>query len=598
VNSSHKYRPLPSPLLCLIALGVVARLRPAWLAVDVGDAARAEAQSPERISRLVSRAIALFEAALGTLTRRGRPPRARDADARDAELAMMRELLAVASDVLATLSGGVARDRIAGAWRRLEALPGMTQARFCDALGLPARTLRSWLKSPPCPRPSPPVPPPTPKPPRPRPPRRRRFGFDVTLPGALVGADTTDLSAFGVTLKLVAAQDVGGRDTSLFDAIVVDDRESAEHVVRVLDEILRGKPGAQLLTDQGTPYMAARTKQALDELGVEHAPQREGDPCGKSTVERAFRSLKDVARPLLALTDRLADAVPALRDGALAKAAATVVLTALLRAYQHGARAARAALEARGGDPDTLAALAEQTRERARATDQSARLLLAHVHELYGLRGAERSFVDSLRRYPLTVLRDAEKAMRAQAHRDDIRDRRSYFAAVVRKLHDEHTRLRARVRREHEEHALRDRERRDHEGRLAIWSSEPARALRDALDLVAMQWMPDQSVFFADGAGYGLGIAQRALARLAELHGLTAATDISRGVLTTWRLVNLDRLDRLGRNGIDAVERLFLRELADATEKTTARCAPQATSATLPLAGRFQRPPPSDRLRI
>lgn len=596
MGPSHKCTPLPSPLLCLVALGIVARLRPAWLAVDVGGAARAEAESPERVSRLVSRAIASFEAVLATLTRRGRPPRAREADARDAELAVTRELLAVASGVLEAVSkrGLVVRDRIVGAWRRLESTPGMTQARFCDALGLSVRTLRSWLTTPPRRHPSPPVPP-GPKPPRRRPPRRRRFSFDVTLPATLIGADTTDLSAFGVSLKLVAAQDVGGRDTRLFDAIVVDDRESAEHVVRVLDELLRGKPGAQVITDQGTPYMAARTKQALDELEVEHAPQREGDPCGKSTVERAFRSLKDVARPLLALTDRLADAAPALRDGALAKAAATVVLTALLRAYQHGARAARGALDARGGlDADTLADLAEQTRERARATDQSARLLLAHVHELYGLGGSQRSFVDSLRIYPLTVLRDAEKAMRAQAHRDDIRDRRSYFAAVVRKLHDEYKCMRERERRERKEHTLRERDRREHDARVAAWRAEPARALRDALDLVAMQSMPEQSVLFAGGMGFGLGLAQRAIAGLADLHGLTAAADVTRGVLATWRVVNLDRL---GADAIAAVEHVVARELADVTARATARCAPPATSATLPLAGRFPRPPPSDRLR-
>jgi len=597
LSPSHKSSSLPSPLLCLVALGIIARLRPAWLAVDVGQAARAEEESPERVSRLVSRALALFEKALATLTRRGRPPRAREADARDAELALTRELLAVASSVLATLSkrGLVARDRIVGAWRRLEASPGMTQARFCDALGLSVRTLRSWLTTQPRPRRTSPPAPPGPKPPRSRPPRRRRFGFDVTLPDVLIGADTTDISAFGVALKLVAAQDVGGRDTSLFDAIVVDDRESAEHVVRVLDEVLRGKPGAQVITDQGTPYMAARTKQALDELGVEHAPQREGDPCGKSTVERAFRSLKDVARPLLDLTDRLADVVPALRDAALAKAAATLVLTALLRAYQHGARAARAALDARGGvDADTLADLADQTRERARATEQSARLLLAHVHELYGLGGSQRSFVDGLRRYPLAVLRDAETAMREQVHRDDIRDRRSYFAAIVRKLHDEHVRLRARERREHEEHAARERTRREHEERLAAWHAEPARALRDALDLVAMHWTPATRSLLAGGAGLGLGLARRALARLGELHGVVGATDITRGVFATWRVANVDRL---ARDGLDAVERVVLAERADATAKATARCAVSASSVTLPSAGRFPRPPPSDRLR-
>lgn len=597
MKPSHKCTPLPSLLLCLVSLGIVARLRPAWLAVDLRDAASDEAQSHERISRLVSRAIALFEATLSTLTRRGRPPRAREVDARDADLAVTRELLAVASGVLQAVSkhGALARDRIVGAWRRLESLPGMTQARFCEALGLPARTLRSWLRAPPRPERTPAMPP-GPKPPRRRPPRRRRFDFDVTLPGTQVSADTTDLSAFGVPLKLVAAQDIGGRDTSLFDAVVVDERESADHVVGVFGEVLHGKPGAQALTDQGTPYMAARTKQALDALGVEHAPQREGDPCGKSTIERAFRSLKDIARPLLALTDRLADAVPSLREGALAKAAATLVLTALLRAYQHGARAARAAIDARGGvDADTLSALAEQTRERARATDRSARLLLAHVHDLYSLGGAQRSFVDTLRRYPLAVLHDAEKAMRDQVHRDDIRDRRSYFAAIVRKLHDEHRRRRVGEDHERDEHALRECDRREHEQRLAAWRVDPDRWLRDALDLVAMQWMPDVSALFADGVGYGLGHAHRAIARLLELHGLVAAADVSRGVLTAWRVTNLDRL---GTQGVDAVERVVLRELTRATAEATARCATVQSSATLPLAGLFQRPPPSNRLRI
>jgi len=245
-------------------------------------------------------------------------------------------------------------------------------------------------------------------------------------------------------------------------------------------------------------------------------------------------------------------------------------------------------------DADTIADLAEQTRERARATDQSARLLLAHVHELYGLGGSQRSLVDSLRIYPLTVLRDAEKAMRAQAHRDDIRDRRSYFAAVVRKLHDEHKCLRERERRERKEHTLRERDRREHDARLDAWRAEPASALRDALDLVAMQWVPQQSVIFADGAGFGLGLAHRAIARLAELHGLTAAADVIRGVLASWRIANLDRL---GRDGLAAVEHVIVRGLADATPDSTARCAASATSATLPLAGRFPRPPPSDRLR-
>jgi len=95
----------------------------------------------------------------------------------------------------------------------------------------------------------------------------------VTLPETQYAADTTDLCAFGVPLKLVAAQDIGGRDEMLFGAVIVDESESAAHVVQVLAEALAGYSGAQVLTDQGTPYMAEAMKRAMDELTIEHAPQ-------------------------------------------------------------------------------------------------------------------------------------------------------------------------------------------------------------------------------------------------------------------------------------------------------------------------------------
>ncbi|MBI4705791.1 MAG: hypothetical protein HY744_32255 [Deltaproteobacteria bacterium] len=57
------------------------------------------------------------------------------------------------------------------------------------------------------------------------------------------------------------------------------------------------------------------------------------------------------------------------------------------------------------------------------------------------------------------------------------------------------------------------------------------------------------------------GAASRAVRQL-ELHGSPAAADIARGVLLAWRSL---ALDRLGPHGVDAVERLALRELARAT---------------------------------
>ena len=66
-----------------------------------------------------------------------------------------------------------------------------------------------------------------------------------------------------------------------------------------------------------------------------------------------------------------------MRNVALAKALTTVVLTALLRAYQAGARAAhRSATERAGLDEQALVRAAQQSRQQAHAEDRSARLLL------------------------------------------------------------------------------------------------------------------------------------------------------------------------------------------------------------------------------
>ncbi|HVJ90929.1 MAG TPA: hypothetical protein VM580_14095 [Labilithrix sp.] len=113
---------------------------------------------------------------------------------------------------------------------------------------------------------------------------------------------------------------------------------------------------------------------------------KEGYQIDKSTVERAFGSVKSIARPMLAMTDRLARAVPALRQAELAKAFTRMCIAMLLRAWQHGARAARAAIRARGDiTPDQLARHAQASREHAVARERSARLLLAHLHDIYAL---------------------------------------------------------------------------------------------------------------------------------------------------------------------------------------------------------------------
>ena len=268
-----------------------------------------------------------------------------------------------------------------GSWKRLRSQhSSLTQAAFAEALSIPQRTLRFWLKHPRPPRAAPIPPTPTPRP-APRP-KRARFRFDLALPDVQFGSDTTDLRAFAVRLKLIGVQDIGGRARDLLDSVIIDDHENAKLVEKVMTETLHDLPGAQMLTDQGTPYMAESTKDALALLEIEHAPQKEGDPQGKSTVERAFGSIKTFAGPLLELTNRIAVAVPQLAEPALAKAATTVLVTALLRAYQAGGRAARRASQQLGQlSEEQLVAAAAKAREAARALDRSARLFLAHVHQ-------------------------------------------------------------------------------------------------------------------------------------------------------------------------------------------------------------------------
>jgi hypothetical protein len=589
-------------LLALVALGLVHRLQPHWLAIDLQHAARQHGHSPERLSRLVTRAIAGFEPVLATLTQRGRPPRRRDADDTQLELALTRALLAVCTSILAhvSLRSHVVRELIVGAWQRLSHQSGMTQARFCAALALPARTLRAWIKR----LPSigaalPPIQPQLPKPKRPqshRAPRRRRFGFDCTLPDTQIGADTTDVSAFGVALKLIAAQDIGGRDERLFNAVLVDDHESSKHVVDVVAQALNDPAGAQVITDQGTPYMAEQTRAALAALEVEHAAQREADPLGKSTVERAFKTVKSIAHPLLELTNRIAARVPALCDISLAKGVTILVITALLRAYQHGARAARAAQDARAGiDPETLARLARESREQARAQERSRRLLLAHTHQIFQFKSSLRSFVNALHRYPLTVLREAERAFGTQAHRDDIRDRTSYFAALVRRFYKEWRTERNRAARAREQDNCAAQQQAQSDAALAFWHKDPAAWFRHALDLLAMQWRKDQGVLLFDGAGLGLGWMRAALRRLSELFGARDSADIASGVVHAF----LADHDELGPQGRAAIEALLRRHLPTTTASAdTPDIATANASAILRLAGRNQRPLPSARLRI
>lgn len=557
--TSHSSTPKPSTILALVALGLVIRFDRRWASIELRQAAASVGFSTERLSRLVTRAVTEFGALLDAWTRRGRPAADHKADALGLELQRANALLHVATSLLATVNLGrrQTREQIVGAYDRLHNEMGMSQKRISEALSVPVRTLRSWLAKARV-RPVPTPPPPKPEPNPQRDPRRGRFGFDVVLPGTVKASDTTSITVLGVELKLMAVQDVGGRDVNLLDGVLVAPTETSEMVARLMSECLAGQAGAQMVTDQGTPYMASHTVETLDALGVEHAPQREGHPTGKATLERAFRSIKDAAQRLLALTNHLATSHPLLRDPTLAASLTHLIVDALLRAYQHGARMAHAAIEQRCDlDPGALEQVAQRSREQARAHERSARLLLADIHRLYDVGRDKKRFVDDLRRYPLDVLRQAEKDFSTQVHRDDIRDRASYFCTIVRRCHDEYRRRRARLQQEQRERL----EREEHDRAVAQQRREhtaaPTKMVRDALDLIALQWDGAAKQLLFGGEGPGKGMLRKALNDLTSSLGAVAATDTVMGVLKDFQVDNESSLDAGAQQAIrDLVGRM------------------------------------------
>ncbi|MFW5739528.1 MAG: hypothetical protein ACOC1F_04100 [Myxococcota bacterium] len=170
-------------------------------------------------------------------------------------------------------------------------------------------------------------------------------------------------------------------------------------------------------------------------------------------------------------------------------------------------------------------------REQARALERSARLLLEHFHDLYGIARNKKRFIDGLRLYPLEVLNQAEKDFRTQVHRDDIRDRASYFCAIVRRCHDEYRHRQARLRQEARER----RQREEHDRAVAQQRREHAAApttmVRDGLDLIALQWDAAAQQLLFDGDGPGKGMLHRALVDMASSINAVVATDIVAGVL-------------------------------------------------------------------
>ena len=492
--ASQEFPPKSSLSLALVCASLVADYDPSWLARPVARLIPDGGPRPEWVSRIKARLRGAFADLVEAATRRGRRP----APPTDHRAPVLEALLAIATRLLALSTVPVRRHAVQAelvcAFDRVHRDHGVTARAFCAALALSERTFRSWQDRPP----RPPAPPP-PRPPRP--PRNDRatgrFALEATAPDTQLGGDTTDLCVLGVDLKLVGVQDIGDRERCLYDAFAVDVRESNALIASAVRDAVAGREGMQLVTDQGTPYLAEAAQQAYDAIGVEHAPQREGAPTEKATVERGFGTIKTALAPIFDVLNRIATAVPVLRQPVLARHVATLLVATFLRVYATGRRHLGHPLD--GQDPDVLRAIVEEQRERARAETRSVRLFLESVHAEYAMPGSCEAFVRTFRRFPLEDLRDAERRFRVHACRCKVRVCDRYFAAVVRDVHEAGVARRSVERRRRCSEARARRARADTAQRTAELDAHPECRLHEALDVLAQTWLPDSRSFVFDG---------------------------------------------------------------------------------------------------
>ncbi|MDI6773572.1 MAG: hypothetical protein QME77_13450 [bacterium] len=314
----------------------------------------------------------------------------------------------------------------------------------------------------------------------------------------------------------------------------------------------------------------------------------------KATIERAFETVKTIAVPLLDVTNRIAEKIPALRQTRLAIALTTILLTALLKAYQAGARAQRrAAQERQGLSREDLLEAAQEHRESTRAEDRSRLLLLRFIHDAYDIQRPVTRFVRSLRRFPLAVLRRAERAFGTQVHRDDIRDR-APFCAIVRSVHEDYRAEQARHRADQEQRERLQASEAEQASRLQARHESPESWLREALGALACQWQPAARQLLYGGVGLGRRWLIDALALLIEHHGPGAARDIADGVFQDFSTASIDRL---GGDGVTAIRSLLEQHLPPKPQDTKqTRCTQNFAAVILARAGSIQPPAPEGAL--
>lgn len=587
-SSSHAASATPSALLALLCASIVKDHDPSWLSAPVKDLAGSAGVRPERVSRLKAKLRAPFRSLLEKASRRGRPQRPRKTKAPGTRA--REALLSVATEVIGSLSLTKRRiqDLVVAARDRLRVEEGLSHREFCAGLGLKERTVRYWAGRGAAPA-EPPGPPPPPPPP-PRCPGRGRFDLEVTLPGIQAQADTSDFALFEVPLKIVALQDPGNRREKLWESFAVEDHEDHEIIVKVVREALGDRPGTQLVTDQGTPYLARAAQQAYDELELLHEPQKEADGTKKATLERSFRTVKGALAPLVHLSGMLAQAIPALKDVGLAKALGRLLLATFLKVYL-AARDAPAT--ERPADPVVLEALAYAQREKARGERQSAKLLLQSIHDRYQLPGEKRKFVKAHRHHRVKDIEEAERRMGWRACRCQARVCDRYFAAILNAVANRQRSHRLQERRqavrqsqENQDRAQLRQEQEHHHQHVEGWIAK-------ALGLIATQYQPAGDRLFNSGCGLGTRYLREALQHLRETSPL-GLRDRAEVGWRTWLAEDHHP------NAVPLVREVFDRYLRECRDYGNPLPPPTASDILSPgpYPEQKPRPPPAQDLRF
>jgi hypothetical protein len=218
------------------------------------------------------------------------------------------------------------------------------------------------------------------------------------------------------------------------------------------------------------------------------------------------------------------------------------------------------------------------------------------LHEVYRFELPREKFIHEYRRYPLPVLKQAEKQLRSQLHRADIRSLTRYFGAIVRNEMDAFRASRTRRDQFEQRANAAHTEAETHANLRRARLADPVAWLREAITALVSQWQPREQQLLFGGVGAALGWMQQALRRIAIVHDEAALADIANGVMNDCARAHFARL---GQSGVDAIRALLQREIsAIAPPNQNHTCQSAPLLATLWNTGRTKRPPAPNPLPI